>query len=194
MNKLTIYVIGAVIVGGGILTILITNNSDAGVTVTDVTTGKSEEVKFEDNAAGNMACKILTENVAKMILGDSAKNGELPVGQTVTKDISVSNCVYTAPIDPAAPVRIANTKGVSLLIRSAKTSKGKGSNNDQFSVLKPSGVEDVNGFGDKAFFNPEFGQLNVLKDGNWYIVTSYTGNAGAGTLASNTELANLLNL
>ena len=194
MNKLTIYIVGVVIVVGGISTVLITQNGDDGVIVSDVATGKSEEVTFTDDMEGINACDLLTEDVAKIILGDLAKNGELPAGQAVTKDIAVSDCVYTARIDPSAPVSLANTKGVSLLIRSAKTSKGVDSNNDQFGAFKPSGVQDVEAIGDNAFFNPEFGQLNVLKDGNWYIVNSYIGNAGIGTLDSNKELANLLNL
>ena len=44
--------------------------------------------------------------------------------------------------------------------------------------------------GDKAFFNPQFLQLNILKGGNWYIASSYSGRPTSATIESDTQLAN----
>lgn len=197
MKKLTILIIGFVIVVGGVSAVLIIrNNGDKNTTVTDTKTGQSTDVKTGSNAIiAVVACDILTEATAKNILGDAAAKGDLPAGSQVsTKDLSVSSCIYTAKIDPAAAVRISNTKGVSVLVRAAKTNSGAASNKAQFGSAKPAGVQDVAGIGDAAFFNPQYGQLNVLKGGNWYILSNYSGSTTGGTLESNKKLADLLEL
>lgn len=195
MNKLTILIIGTVIIVGGISVVITRNSGDESVKVTNAINGNSDDMKLGSGAEISVdACAILNEAIAKTVLGDNAKKGDLPNSEVSTKDVSVSSCVYTAKINPSAPVRIANTKGVGLLVRAGKTNAGKKSNQDQFSTYKPSGVQDVVGLGDSAFFNPQFGQLNILKGGNWYIVTNYSGNAMGGTLDTNKTLANLLSL
>lgn len=194
MNKLTIWIVGGVIVIGGIAAFVFTRNADdTNTTVTSggngktetVTTGKSPIIAVE-------ACDVLTEAIAKTIVGDAAAKADLPASDVSTKDVSVSSCVYTAKIDPAAAVRISNTKGVNVLVRAAKTTAGSDSNKSQFGSLKPAGVQDVSGIGDAAFFNPTYGQLNVLKGGNWYILSNYSGTAAGGTLESNKVLAGAL--
>lgn len=195
MNKLAIWIIGLVIVIGGVSAVLIIrNNGDKNTTVTDIKTGQSTDVKTGSNAIiAVVACDVLTEATAKNILGDAAAKGDLPAASQVsTKDVSVSSCVYTAKIDPAAAVRLSNTKGVSVLVRAAKTNSGSDSNKSQFGSAKPAGVQDVAGIGDAAFFNPQFGQLNVLKGGNWYILSNYSGGSSTGTVESNKKLADLL--
>lgn len=195
MNKFTIWIVGGVIVvGGGIGAFVLTrSNDDTGVKVTANESGEVTDVETGSNAIIAVdACDVLTEAIAKNILGDAAAKGDLPAGDVATKDVSVSSCVYTVKIDPAAAVRISNTKGVSILVRAAKTTAGSDSNKSQFTTLKPTGVQDVAGIGNAAFYNPTFGQLNVLKGGNWYIVTNYSGTAAIGTVESNTLLANAI--
>lgn len=80
-----------------------------------------------------------------------------------------------------------------ILVRVAITSAGAKTNKDQFGDLRPKGVQDVSGLGDSAYYNVEFGQLNVLKGGNWYIITSYSGSL-KGTLDANKLLADKLTL
>ena len=136
----------------------------------------------------------MTTDIAKTLVGDTAVKGDLPAKQTSTKDVSISSCVYTARIDPSGGIKISNTKGVTVLIRAAKTSTGNGSNKSQFNTNRPSDMRDVDGPEDKEFFNPQLGQLNVLKGGNWYMIANYSGTAGNGTLAIDKQLADLLKL
>jgi hypothetical protein len=67
-------------------------------------------------------------------------------------------------------VRISN-----ILVRSPKTQKGADENKDQFTSNKPPDVQDVEGYGDSAYWNPSFGQLNVLKGDTWYILSNNIG-------------------
>lgn len=193
MNKFTIWIVGGVIVVGGIGAVVLTrNNDDTGVKVTANESGEVTDVKTGSNAIIAVdACDVLTEAIAINILGDAAAKGDLPASDVATEDVSVSSCVYTAKIDPVAAVRISNTKGVNILVRAAKTTAGSDSNKSQFTTLKPAGVEDVAGIGNAAFYNPTYGQLNVLKGGNWYIVTNYSGSAN-GTLELDQQLASVL--
>lgn len=189
-----IWVIGFVVVVAGVIGVLVMrSNGDKNTTVTNTKTVQSPDIKTGSNSVVIVdACDVLTEVTAKNILGDAAAKGDLPGSQVSTKDVSVSSCVYTAKIDPAVAVRLSNTKGVSVLVRAAKTNSGSDSNKSQFGSAKPAGVQDVAGIGDAAFFNPQFGQLNVLKGGNWYILSNYSGGSSSGTVESNKKLADLL--
>ncbi|MEI6850775.1 MAG: hypothetical protein WCK26_02295 [Candidatus Saccharibacteria bacterium] len=194
MNKIVIWIIsGVVVVAGGVLAVVLFSNN--GAKVTNTNTGQTTSVKTGNDAIISVdACDILTEIIAKQILGDAAEKSDTTNGQTSTDDVSVSNCTYTASIDPNAAVRISNKKGVGVLIRAAKTNAGIETNKTIFTTNKPAGVQDINGLGESAFFNPQFGQTNVLKGGNWYIITNYSGTAGIGTLESNKQLVDLLKL
>jgi hypothetical protein len=194
MNKVVLIVTGVVIVVvSGVTIYIFSNKNNNSVTAKNTNNGQSQDVKTgSDVIVAVDACDVLTENIAKQVLGDTAKNGEIP-GGTSTKDVTVSSCVYTARIDPNGKISISNTKGVSVLVRAAKTNTGAGTNKAQFSSAKPAGVQDVSGIGDAAYFDPQFGQLNILKGGNWYIVTNYAGSTN-GTVESNKLLANLLSL
>ncbi|MHB1055548.1 MAG: hypothetical protein ACYC6B_09285 [Thermoleophilia bacterium] len=193
MKKLTILTIGAIIIMGGASAVSIgCGSGDQATDATKTASGQSGDVKTGDGVLVTVdACDVLTATVARQILGDAAARGDLPAGSTSTKDVSVSSCVYTAKIDPGAAVRISNTKGVSVLVRSAKTDAGANPNRAQFGTGRPAAAQDVAGLGDDAYFDTQYGQLNVLKGGNWYIVTSYSGKTN-GTLESSRQLADLL--
>lgn len=196
MNKLVLLIIGGVIVVGGGAAILVTRGNDSNsAKVTNTNTGQSQDIKTGTSALIAVdACDVLTESAAKQILGDGATKGDTSAGNASSDAVSVSSCVYTAKIDPNVKVvKANNTKGVGILARAAKTKTGADTNKAQFGSAKPAGVQDVSGIGDDAFFNPKFGQLNVLKGNNWYIVSNYSGSATGGTVESDTQLANLLN-
>ncbi len=192
MNKSIALIIGVVIVVGGVGAFVFARKKDSGTKVTNTQTIKTSNVKTgEDAVIAVDACDVLTKDVAIKILGDSPTKGDLSAGNASTNDISVTNCIYSVQIQPGA-LKANNTKGVSVLARSAKTSAGVKSNKYIFGDAKPQGVQDVSGIGDQAFFNPKFGQLNVRKGGNYYIVSNYSGAATSGTLESSTDLAKLL--
>lgn len=192
MKKFIPYIIAAVIIVGGAIFILTSGSDNAqkdgakpeSTDQTGIQEGESAIVAVD-------ACDVLTESAAKQILGDTAEKGDTSAGSVATDDISVSNCVYSTKIDPST-IGINNSKGVSVLARAAKTQTGVTSNKAVFGELKPMDVQDVPGIGDTAFYNPEYGQLNVLKGGNYYIVSNYTGTSTNSTIEQATELAKLL--
>lgn len=195
MNKLVALVIGGVIVVGGAAAIIITRgNDDSSVKVTNSANGQSTNVRVGEAAVVNVdACDVLTAGVATQILGAGATKGDTKTGAASSDDVSVSNCVYYVRPANATPAQIINdTKGNGLLVRSAKTQTGVTGNKAVFANL-PAGDQWVDGIGDKAYFNPNLGQLSVLKGGNYYIVSNYHGKATSGTLESDTALAKLLN-
>lgn len=117
------------------------------------------------------ACDILTEETAKTILGQSIiKADPSNSADASSDDIVVSQCSYseTTGTDALTP---QTQKTVNLLARRPKTDKGKQANSAVFvSGAMPRNATEVEGYGNSAFWNPEFGQLNILKNDTWYIV------------------------
>lgn len=198
MKKFVILAVAvAAVIGGGAVFLVTRGHNDNSVKVTNTNTGNSQEIKTGDDALVAVdACDVLTETAAKQVLGDVVKKGETAGHAASSDDLSVSNCSYdhkTVTTGPAlAQAQSADVVGV--LARAAKTKAGADSNKGQFTTAKPAGVQDVSGYGDKAFWNPQYGQLNILKGNNWYIISHYTGlNATKGTLEQAKQLADAIN-
>ena len=195
MNKLVALIVGGVVVvGGGVAFVVVRGHDKKAVTVTSSATGKSVEVKTGNDALIAVdACDVLTDAVAKQVLGDTATKGETAAGNASSDDVSVSNCTYFKKTVTAgsALAQAQATETAGLLVRAAKTKTGADSNKAIFATDKlPSGAQAVSGYGDKAFFNPQFGQLNVLVGGNYYIISHHVGvNATKGTLDQAKQLA-----
>jgi hypothetical protein len=109
------------------------------------------------------ACDVLTEAIAKKLLGTVAPATAPPAG-TSSGDVSVTTCARTNSVTGA------QAESASLLMRVAKTETGALSNEAVFDS-PPAGAQDVSGYGEKAFWNPQYGQLNILNHGNWYILS-----------------------
>lgn len=148
---------------------------------------QSSSSKSTNVAASSVnACDILTPAIAKQFLGSNASQPSGSAGDASTPDITVSNCLYSSSsTDPS------KTSSVDVLVRAANTSDGTASNQAQFAHI-PSDMKIVSGVGDKAYYDPTFHQLNILKGGNWYIVSSYTGSPANATLDTNKKLAGAL--
>jgi hypothetical protein len=132
------------------------------------------------------ACDILTTDIAKTLL-DSVGDETAPVPDSSSADIAVSTCVRTSAVAGA------KSDSVSLLMRVAKTATGATSNESVFAEgALPSNAEPVRGYGEQAFWNPAFGQLNVLAKGNWYILSSGPIDPAKHTLADTSELADAI--
>lgn len=185
MNKLVLAIVGGVIVvGAGVAVVVTRGDDDNSVRITNSATGDSQEVKTGDAAIINVdACDVLTESVAKQVIGAGAEKGDTSAGNVSSDDVSVSNCVYTYKSVTTGPIfdQLASTDHAGLLVRSAKTQIGVKSNKTPFTTARPSAAQDVSGFGDDAYFNPTTGQLNILKGGNWYILSKYKGTSGTAT-------------
>lgn len=158
----------AVVVIGGLAWWLVAKPSDT-TQITTATGGNGGS-----SYAAKDACKVLTQTVADQILGAGA---EIGVGNNnaSSDDVNVSTCTYSAKTDGTI-AGVKNMKLATLMVRSPLSADGATSNEQPFNPMKE-GSQAVTGYGEKAFWDPEFGQLNVLKSGSWLIL-SY-GKSGA---------------
>jgi uncharacterized protein (UPF0333 family) len=136
------------------------------------------------------ACLIFTLADAKQILGATAKGGQTSAGNNSSDDLMVSACSYTQ--DAGSNTPISSTKSASLLVRAPKTGAGITSNQNQFGPLKPADSQHVSGYGDNAYWDPQFGQLDILKHNTWYILSAGPLTPSARTLDQAKKLADLL--
>lgn len=134
------------------------------------------------------ACNLLTLDEAKTLLGDKAINGvnSTPVQQG---NIAVSACSYSEGVlDPSEDTVAA------IRVRSGINDAGIAQNKTDFTAGKPSaGVQDVTGIGDVAYFNTGLGQLNILKESTWLILSyGSAANPQGNSLEETEKLAKLV--
>lgn len=189
MKRAWLYIIGAVLVvaaGVGIFVAMNNSNNHSGKSTTASTAyNNSSNQAFKPK----QACSVFTLADAKQVLGDSAKGGET-TGNTSSDDLEVSTCSYTQ--DSGSNVPVAGSKSASLLVRAPKTGAGITSNQNQFGPLKPADSERVAGYGDNAYWDPQFGQLNILKHNAWYILSYGPITPSSRTLDQAKQLADIL--
>jgi hypothetical protein len=135
------------------------------------------------------ACTIFSLADAKQLLGDNAKGGSNPVSES-SSDFDVSTCTYTQDQGNNAPV--ASRKSATLQVQAPKTDIGIASNQREFGPLRPTNAEDVAGYGDQAYWDPEHGQLNILKNNIWYILSFGPSTPAGRTLDQAKQLADLI--
>lgn len=174
-KSIIIIIIAALTVGAGITYLIAIKPQNSSTTTST------------DAAASTVsACDILTPAIAKQFIGSNVTQPGGSAGDTAIPDMRVSNCLYIS-----SSADVAKMSSVNVLVRAAKTQDGINANKAQFTSL-PSGAQSVSGLADKAYYDPTFRQLNVLKGGNWYIVTAYTGSPTNATLATDQKLAKQL--
>lgn len=167
MKKYLPFIIVALIAAGGLGAYLALKKDTKPVDKTSNTQAPVQQQPPASSSGIVKACDVLTQDIAKKVLGSSvaaADTNTTPPSES--DDLVVSNCNYS--IEGAT---LGDNRTVSLLVRSPKTSKGTESNQQAFGSLKPANAQDVSGYGESAFWNPDFGQFNVLKDNTWYIVS-----------------------
>lgn len=133
------------------------------------------------------ACELLTANEAGLLLGSQAINGTKSEPQ-LSGNTAISKCAYSDSNQDMNKMIVA-----ALTVRSGINDNGKTQNTSEFTIAaKGNEVESVEGIGDAAFFNSSRGQLNVLKDEQWFIISYGTGLAPeTNTLDKTVELARL---
>lgn len=154
----------------------------------------SQEVSSgETKIVAVKACDVLTEPVAKTILGPETQTGSAPTDAVSSEDLEVSNCTYfTAPTSGSVMDIANNKKTISLLVRSAKSQTGVDTNKGYFDV-NTSGLQEVSGYGDKAMWDANIHNLTILKGANIYIITNYTGTKpSSGTLEMAKQVADAI--
>lgn len=160
-------------------------------------TGSTASSSTSTAGSGNFnppkACDVLTQEVATQALG-TAEKADLPMdGSAASDDIEVTQCIYSQPSGDTIE-SIKTRKQASILVRGAKTKTGAESNQFVFdSPNLPANVVNVPGYGNAAFWNPEFGQLNIHKNNNWYILTLGVNDIKQKTLDETKKLADLVN-
>jgi len=130
------------------------------------------------------ACDLLTPDEARDLLGNKSIHSgvETPVLQGNT---ATSKCGYTDGNPDMNSAIVA-----AIVVRSGVNDKGVTQNQKEFDAGRPTkNVEDVQRVGDKAYFNRDNGQLNVLKGHEW-ILFSY----GVGASPSTNTLDDALKL
>jgi hypothetical protein len=139
------------------------------------------------------ACDILSEVIAKQVLGNDINKVSTNSNAVNSADMIVSTCIYTTKFTPTASSTVPKVSGANVLVRAAKTQTGADSNKTQFLGYNGSDVQKVDGIGDSAFYNKDFMQLNVLKGNNWYTVSFYRDSLSNSTLEGDKALAEKLN-
>lgn len=186
MKKIIIIVVVVLVLTGG--AILLTGNGKKDSNSPNTSSNlESSSKEFSPPEA----CSLFTLEDAKKVLGETAEKPETSSPQSSSDDVAVSQCLYQQPAG-ADIASIRNQKQASVLVRGAKTPVGSDSNKAAFADQLPMAAERVDGYGDAAFWNPEFGQLNILKDGNWYIIQVGATSLDSRTIDEAKKLADVL--
>jgi len=189
MKRAWEYIIGLILVagaaGGVVLAINNSKHHD------DNSHPASVQKKPAANISANkQACGVFTLADAKQLLGDSAKGGA-DQADTSSADIDVTTCNYLQDLS-SSNVPVSSSKSAGLTVKIPKSANGVKSNQGQFGPIKPGGVQDVSGYGDSAYWDPEHGQLDILKSNTWYIVSYGSTSPSARSLDEARQLADLL--
>jgi hypothetical protein len=99
-------------------------------------------------------------------------------------------CNYTNNATPVSAIRVA-----TVMTRSALSEEGQLTNESSFEpggAANPAGAQPVEGYGDKAFWDPAIKQFSIL-DGTVWISIVYGGtNPSANTLEDAKKVADLV--
>ena len=167
-------VIAVLAVGGIVTSFLLKNSSETATTDT------------RPNFTIYEACQFLTKERAAQLLGTSATLGQEP-SPSNSDDLKVTNCVYNNNAG-----NFKDIVSVSVLVRSPLTETGANSNSETFSNTSLVGDVSVDGYGEKAMWNSTTGQLNILKDRNWIVVTFGKAQPNSRSLEETKNAANIL--
>jgi hypothetical protein len=188
MRKFWMYLIGLLFVAGAAVAITIAAESSKDHDDKNASSSSTVTPK-KPATASKKACDIFTLADAKQLLGGNVKGGEniAPVSST---DLIVSTCSYTKDTGNSQPVSSADS--AALLVRQPISSKGIVSHQNAFGTLRPAEVQDVPGYGDAAYWDAGHGQLNILKNNNWYILSNGSATPSDRTLDQAKQMADLL--
>ena len=131
------------------------------------------------------ACTILTASDVASVLGSveaSPGNNQL---SPMVNGIKVTNCGYAHGTENVNDIITA-----SLMVRAAVNHDGAVANENEFSMLRASGGQEVQGYGDAAFWDQNRSQLYIKADNNWYSISIVKGShTGSGALEQNKAIA-----
>lgn len=116
------------------------------------------------------ACTLLTTKEASTLLGTKVLKS-IDTRPVVSGDLAQSRCGYTNGTGDENTLVVA-----AVIVRSAVNDDGVTQNRQDFAARQAEQRTDtVDAVGDRAFFVPENGQLNVLHGRDWIIVSYGVG-------------------
>lgn len=156
----------------------------------DNKTSGGPKISFDSSTSKpKQACSIFTLSDAKKVLGATVKGGASPANGS-SNSLTVSTCSYSQDLESGASTSAG--QAATLLVRAPKTTSGAESNNNQFGPLRPADAVSVSGYGQSAYWDPQFGQLDILKNNTWYILSSGPLTPSSRTLDHTKQLADIL--
>lgn len=118
------------------------------------------------------ACDLFTRTEAEKLLGSKVINSKIDA-PVITGNTATSKCGYTDGNLDLDTMIVA-----AIIVRSGINDKGVQQNKSEFIAGWPSqNVETVKNIGDSAYFNHALGQLNILHDRQWIIISYGAGSA-----------------
>lgn len=129
------------------------------------------------------ACSLLAQDEAETLLGGKAI--QRATEQTIEGNLASSKCSYT-------DMNANNFQIAAVAVRSAINDAGVATNKEQFTANRTANkTEKVTGIGDEAYYVPLNGQLHVLKDKQWLILSfGSASDTSSHTLDATKRLAN----
>ena len=125
-------------------------------------------------------CAFFTVADARGLLGKTTQKGGVPpVGRTSSKDTDIITCSYTQPVATITSSPVSVPKTAAVVVGAPKTALGKDLNNYEFNQSSLTKLQAVSGYGDKAYWDPQLGVLNVYKNNKWIIISN--GSIASGT-------------
>lgn len=130
-------------------------------------------------------CDLLTQERADGLLGKpTVKNEVVTDLQTESDDVTTKACEYRVEDSPEG-------LHAKIIARSPRTTSGKSANEVVFKNI-PQQTNEVKGYGEGAYWNQEFGQLNILNAGVWYTIEIGKESAAQRSEDQATNLAGLI--
>lgn len=185
------------IIGGAMALVIIGGLIFFGVNKSNNPQSKTKSSSTSSQQAASSvksACDIYTAEIANKYLGEGAKKGDTANSGNKTEgnDTIVSSCLYE---DSAEIPKIVNIQLIA-----AKNEAGKSWNKAEFenspketaeyAEETPPVLENIDGVGDSAYWNPQMGQLCVLvNDGQYWLTIQGSVNSTAEEKAQFKQMA-----
>lgn len=115
------------------------------------------------------ACDLLATDEARGLLGDKTIRTNIKDPE-IDGDTATSGCGYT---DGNADMEKATVMAIN--VRAAVNDKGTEQNKMEFSAGQPHAAKVIKNVGERAYWNAETGQLNLLSGRNWVIISYGVG-------------------
>lgn len=175
MNKKILLIIAGVLVTGIVGAIVYRNIAKKDNQKAKSSSNQAQETNQPTTSKFQSACDVFTLEIAKKHLGEGARLGDTTASDDSTEGdhVITSSCLYDAGEDSL------ESRNIQLI--TAKTTTGEEWNRNnyeqapfetaEFSEEQPPALVQIVGLGDKAYWNPQMGQLNVLIENGKYWLT-----------------------